>query len=573
MNHDETILTEVANLLILSREGSLNDEQFESLRALLRDNRAARQCYYSLVNLEVALQESADLSESPDGPPDELIDMPLWNVLRQHEQQAPAIAIEKAPPPAPRPARRPDPADSSRQINKFSLFVAIASSAALVFFLLLVNLLPDRTGVEAASLAESVHAKWADSSPLEPGSRLSTGRNFLLREGYAKLLFDSRAQVTVEAPAEFEILTDDQIRLNYGRVYAIVPDEAHGFTVSARDLKIIDLGTEFGVYSDLYGNTELHVIKGRTSLISTLPDHTVNLEVHAGAARRLFNATGEVQDIALETGRFVRSIDTQNRFVWKGQAVSLADIVGGGNGFEGGTANMGIDVTTGGTRRSLSNIDTQIGSAGFRPVQSSPYIDGVFIPGAGEGPTVITADGSCRAAFPETGATFWGTIFNGAFHEGTTTPRHSLRLGGEAYGTPENPAITIHSSQGITFDLAAIRKGVPGLAIRKFRALAGVSETVRDELRREEGGAFEEFPEVKQIVDAGFSKSEFWVLVDGREAFGRVLSSADEAAEVEIALTEQDRFLTLAVTEADDSQAFDWALFGRPELVLEATER
>lgn len=140
---------------------------------------------------------------------------------------------------------------------------------------------------------------------------------------------------------------------------------------------------------------------------------------------------------------------------------------------------------------------------------------------------------------------------NGAFHKGEKVHRHTLRLNGMLFGVPDNPSIAIHSNQGITFDLLQIRQSLSDMDIKKFRSLIGISETVKDY--------------------ATDSTADFWVLLDGRKVYEKQMLNSDRAVEVEIPITVNDRYLTLAVTEADYTWGFDWALFGRPELIIEPT--
>ena len=191
------------------------------------------------------------------------------------------------------------------------------------------------------------------------------------------------------------------------------------------------------------------------------------------------------------------------------------------------------------------------------------------LPGVDGKGTKIVSEGLQVVQFPETSGGMWGYIFNGAIHQGTTTPRHSLQLNGTVFGNDENPAIAMHSNQGITFDLSRIRRNIPGLRIDKFCSLIGVSETVTSSLEKEKFRSFDEFPEVKKIFDVMSSKVEFWVFLDGKEVFHKEISSASGASKLQIPITKKDRFLTLAVTESDDTTAYDWALFGRPELVVD----
>ena len=98
-----------------------------------------------------------------------------------------------------------------------------------------------------------------------------------------------------------------------------------------------------------------------------------------------------------------------------------------------------------------------------------------------------------------------------------------------------------------------------------------MSETVTSSLKeeKEKFHSFDDFPEIKKVFDAMNSKVEFWVFLDGREVFHKEISSAAGADLLQIPITSRDRFLTLAVTESDDTAAYDWALFGRPELIVD----
>ncbi len=131
-------------------------------------------------------------------------------------------------------------------------------------------------------------------------------------------------------------------------------------------------------------------------------------------------------------------------------------------------------------------------------------------------------------------------------------------LNGQTYGTPQNPAISLHSNQGITFDLQAIRQSIPGGKILRFTSLFGVSETLA------------QIPSFDPNAGLNSGKVNCWVLIDGKERFNRNSVSYQQGAlEIAVDISEQDRFLTLVVTESVDRRAYDWALFARPFLLVE----
>jgi hypothetical protein len=447
------------------------------------------------------------------------------------------------------------PPRQQRRLSKFSLVSLIVSSAAILLVILFARFAPPRSDFEVATLTDSFRAVWGDRDmSATKGKRLVAGSSpYLLKEGFAELHFDNDVKVTLEGPAAFQIPAPDQMTLTYGRLYATVPQRAIGFTVNTLSARIIDLGTEFGIEADTGGDTTLHVIKGKTVLIAGDQSSKVSVEVEQGVAKKVSFEKQTVSDITCNERLFARRIDSTGHLIWRGQTtIDLADIVGGGNGFTGGRPNAGIDVSTGRPAARLANIELHQGSPGYKPVESSVYIDGVFFPGTEQNQTPITADGSIAVQFPATSGMFWGYIFNGSFHHGHAVPEHPLRLNAMTFGNAENPAITLHSNQGITFDLSSIRSMLPEGDITQFRSWIGVSETVREH------------------VDT--SAAVFWVFVDGRKVCERTMMNTDPAVHLEIPITGKDRYLTLAVTESDDYLAYDWTLFGRPELVIAPTK-
>ncbi len=148
------------------------------------------------------------------------------------------------------------------------------------------------------------------------------------------MLFDNNAMVTIEGPAEFEIVSEDRIKLQYGRIYSIVPQEALGFSVATPNAMVIDLGTEFGIQVDLEGNTELHVSQGMTRLMAGINKKKVSSEIYEGSARKITGSSSEVSEVPCKDSIFVRKINSKTNLIWRGQKeLDLADIVGGGNGW------------------------------------------------------------------------------------------------------------------------------------------------------------------------------------------------------------------------------------------------
>ena len=121
----------------------------------------------------------------------------------------------------------------------------------------------------------------------------------------------------------------------------------------------------------------------------------------------------------------------------------------------------------------------------------------------------------------------------------------------------------MHANQGITFDLDAFRKTVGSLNLVRFVARAGISETVQD------------YPQLSVRDAEGritLPMASFFVLVDGAVRFEKIDATPTEAATaIEVALTAQDRFLTLITTQGGDIMGIneDWTLFAEPVLQIE----
>lgn len=147
------------------------------------------------------------------------------------------------------------------------LAVACVGFAAGVFLIA-----PRRPGPTAvATLLRAENCKWAGSDlPTLENSKLSPG-TLALVEGMATIAFERGAVVTLEAPTKLQIRDAMHCRLLEGAVTAEVPESAHGFTIEAPDLKVIDLGTKFGLAASAVGNSQVRVFEGEVD-VEGLPD-------------------------------------------------------------------------------------------------------------------------------------------------------------------------------------------------------------------------------------------------------------------------------------------------------------
>lgn len=141
-----------------------------------------------------------------------------------------------------------------------------AAAAAIVTALVTLNVRTVPEVETVATLIEAEDCRWAGSElPTAQGSRLGVG-TLALVEGMATLEFESGARVTLEAPATLEVLSKMHCRLIEGSVVADVREPAHGFTVDAPAVKVVDLGTRFGVTANRFGNSQVIVFDGEVEV-------------------------------------------------------------------------------------------------------------------------------------------------------------------------------------------------------------------------------------------------------------------------------------------------------------------
>lgn len=550
--------------IIRLSEGCFSAEELEVLEGALDNNPEAIEyfvdCCGDLCRCKELLQRTITVPQSePSSEEDsdvEIQDAYLWDALLNQEQMAPAIQ---------------DPREKSQEefiqkdehekivhkSNKRALFSFLTATAALVLFVLYIYLVPPKlSSYEVATLSDSINAKWANAGDsMKEGLRLSTGSNpLLLRAGFVELLFDNNAKVTIEGPAEFEIISEDRIKLRYGRLYSIVPQEALGFSVATPNAMIIDLGTQFGTVVDLQGGTELHVTQGKTTLVAGKNKSKISLEVSEGFAKKIFGLSHDISEISCNEKLFVRQISSKTNMIWRGQkAIDLADIVGGGNGLGSGRLEIGINPVTGNLVKNVEGDRLGIGQ--YVLVPESRYVDGVFVPNNQNSPIFVSSKGHVFAECPSTNNVFYMEIINS---KGVNTVPfwEDAPPGKGIYGTSTYPNIFMHANLGITFDLGAIRTDYSGAKVVRFVADAGLSPAADRE-----------------------GNVDIWVLVDGKVRYcQKGITEKGKAYPVEVELKKSDRFLTLVTTDGGDidhpekggvrSTDSDWGIFVQPRLEL-----
>jgi hypothetical protein len=164
------------------------------------------------------------------------------------------------------------------------------------------------SGAQIATLIQLDGVQWEteEAEPLREGSVVALGR-LRLRQGRLTLVFFNGASLTVEGPADLELLAADRVYCHRGRLRARVPRGAEGFTVLAPGVEVLDLGTEFALNLGPEGKSRVMVFEGEAavsvlgqdgrSVRGALLDKRRSVEIDPSA--------GQIQDVPPQPEAFV----------------------------------------------------------------------------------------------------------------------------------------------------------------------------------------------------------------------------------------------------------------------------
>lgn len=142
----------------------------------------------------------------------------------------------------------------------------------------------DPSATTFASVAQVFDADWGESEVLSIGDRLA-GQTIHLRSGFVRLQFDDGVEVTLQGPAEYDVIEEGRTRLHSGLLTATVPPGAEGFTVDTPTAEVVDLGTAFGIDLQSDGVSRVSVFEGEVEV--ALPDTTEKRLLKEGEAVRV----------------------------------------------------------------------------------------------------------------------------------------------------------------------------------------------------------------------------------------------------------------------------------------------
>ncbi len=179
-----------------------------------------------------------------------------------------------------------------------ALRLAVVAGAAAIFVAALVStyiMLPEAplARFKASSLAqfELTHDTPDGTGPGD-GQELQIGSRLRLTRGSVRLDFRSGVEGIVRAPADLTLRREDLVDLRHGTAWFSVPGGASGFRVDTPEFLLTDLGTEFGVISNVRDPDEVHVFDGQ-----------VKVQNHRGIEEQVLLAAGDAR-VAETDGRW-----------------------------------------------------------------------------------------------------------------------------------------------------------------------------------------------------------------------------------------------------------------------------
>ena len=311
----------INELIYKSLEGKLSEDENRVLNDFVSQPKNIAY-YYKSLRLHEALKKRLNLlNEKSMG---EVGNFGLEE-LAFYEKIAPSVELPEEEPQRELIQKVVYPPREKYKMSKFNLFMLVMSAAAVLFVVLFIKFAPVKNQNVApvnnqyhAVITDSVNAKWSDDlRPDGIGEELSLDDGDLwLQSGFVKLLFGSGAEVIIESPARFEVLSATELNVINGRTYSKVPERAKGFTVLTPNSQVIDLGTEFGV-EVLGGSSSVHMVKGKASV---LPENGLRtqkpIELTAGYAK-LIDQEGILQDTRIDDKKFVADISSKMGMIYR----------------------------------------------------------------------------------------------------------------------------------------------------------------------------------------------------------------------------------------------------------------
>ena len=203
-----------------------------------------------------------------------------------------------------------------RRVPKFAIAIPALGLAVAVGFVILWVVWPTGglsrrgaprqpgadSGPVLAVVRETLHGRWADGREVRVSESVGRG-GWSLQNGLISLAGADGVELLIEGPAVGEWLGAQHLRLTSGTVVVRMPKGRSGFVVETAQMRVTDLGTEFGVSVSSSGEERVQVYDGLVRTEATASRAT--RELKAGSGLRC-SASSELAPAAFIEDRFIR---------------------------------------------------------------------------------------------------------------------------------------------------------------------------------------------------------------------------------------------------------------------------
>lgn len=285
-DYDQDLYDELDALTNGWLEGLLNDSESERLQALLRGSSELRSLYLTLIHTDTLAQQALKSQPIIAEP---LI--PVETILTEQKRRAVRTSVLAAA------------AVIAIGVMVMSFFLAPKPEAGELTF-------QTSQGTHFTLSHDSSHDELPTGQAMVEGSRLQ------ISQGTVELTFPSGVKSLVMAPADITLRKNGHLTLDLGTAWFHVPEKAIGFTVQTKHLKVVDLGTKFGISTDPeHVLTEVHVFKGK---VRATARHGRKEEVVITANHALeLDPTGRLKPITCQPSTFLTTLpDTLPHLHW-----------------------------------------------------------------------------------------------------------------------------------------------------------------------------------------------------------------------------------------------------------------
>jgi len=197
-----------------------------------------------------------------------------------------------------------------RKTRWVSVITAVAAVLTLgVIFYFKIIPVPPMVAVRSSpgTVLKITHPQTGESAP--PAGTLENGSVLSLQSGSVEITFASGVRSIIRGPAEITALDSQRLSMAFGEAWFRVPSEAIGFQVRTPELDVVDLGTEFGVFSSPEFEDQVHVFSGKVRVTAV---HGVkqNIVLTANEARRV-GPIGHLKEVPLRDDELLTALPTE----------------------------------------------------------------------------------------------------------------------------------------------------------------------------------------------------------------------------------------------------------------------